>query len=93
MFGWTKEPEFKFNLGDKIRDKITSFEGIVIGRHQWINNCNTYSVKPQTLKDGAPQEAHSFDEPQIDLVEEKAISDINRKTGGPERKVYQPNRL
>lgn len=92
MFGMTKEPEFRFNLGDKVRDKITTFEGIVTGRHQWINNCNTYSVKPQTLKDGAPQEAHAFDEPQLDLVEEKAFPELNRRTGGPDRKVTQPNR-
>ena len=89
--GTKKEPEFKFNLGDKIKDKITSFEGIIVGRHQWLNNCNTYSVKPQTLKDGAPQEAHNFDEPQLELVELKVVEE-NRKTGGPERKVSQPNR-
>lgn len=92
MFGLSKGPEFKFNLGDKIKDKITAFEGIVIGRHQWINNCNTYSVKSQVLKDGIPQEACSFDEPQLELVEEKAIKEMNRSTGGPDRKVKQPNR-
>lgn len=92
MFGIGKEPEFKFNLGDKLKDKITGFEGIVTGRHQWINNCNTYSVKPQVLKDGVPQDSHSFDEPQLDLVEEKAIPELNRRTGGPDRKVCQPNR-
>lgn len=92
MFGSKKEPEFKFNLGDKLRDKITGFEGIAVGRHQWINNCNTYSIKPQMLKDGAPQDSHSFDEPQLDLVEEKAIPDINRKTGGPERPIGKHSR-
>ena len=92
MFGIGKEPEFKFGLGDKLKDKITGFEGIVTGRHQWINNCNTYSVKPQTLKDGVPQDSCNFDEPQLDLVEEKAIPEMNRKTGGPDRKVSQPNR-
>jgi len=93
MFGISrKEPEFKFNLGDVAKDKITGFEGVIIGRHQWLNNCNTYSIKPRTLKDGAPQDSQSFDEPQLDLAEEKVI-ESNRKTGGPERKVPQPNRL
>lgn len=91
MFGAKKEVVFEFNLGDKVHDKITGFEGIVIGRHQWLNNCNTYSVKPQTLKDGAPQESHSFDEPQLKLVQCDIIEPGNRKTGGPERKVLQPN--
>lgn len=91
MFGKKKEPEFKFDLGDKVRDKITNFEGVLIGRHQWLNNCNTYSVKPTTLKDGAPQDSCSFDEPQLDLVTAK-VAESNRKTGGPERTVSQPNR-
>ena len=92
MFGKEKKLEFNFNLGDKVKDKITGFEGIVTGRHQWVNNCNTYSVQPQILKDDAPQDACNFDESQLDLVEEKKISEVNRETGGPDKKVSQPNR-
>lgn len=91
MFGKQKEPEFKFELGSKVKDKITSFEGVIIARHQWLNNCNTYTVQPQTLKDGTVQNTHQFDEPQLELVEENIVEE-NRKTGGPERKVNQPNR-
>jgi hypothetical protein len=92
MFGMKKEPEFKFSLGDEVKDVITGFTGICIGRHQWINNCNTYSVKSQTLKDGMPQEGIAFDEPQLEVVQEKVFQE-NRRTGGPERKVKQPNRF
>lgn len=83
--------EFAFNLGDKVRCKITGFEGIVIGRHQWINNCNTYSVKSQVLKDGMPQESVNFDEPQLELIVEKEVPIINQKTGGPDRKIAPTN--
>lgn len=91
MFGKNKQKEFKFNLGDKAKDTITGFEGVVTGRHQWLNNCNTYSVQPTVLKDGRPQDNCNFDEPQLELVEEK-VHQGNRNTGGPERKVSQPNR-
>ena len=85
------ETSFKFNLGSEVRDKITGFVGIVVSRHQWINNCNTYSAMSQKLKDGMPQESARFDEPQLELVK-KDVVESNTKTGGPDRKVQQPNR-
>ncbi len=91
MFGTRKEPEFKFNLGDKVQDTITGFTGIVTLRSQWLNNCNTYGVQPTELKDGSPQDRQHFDEPQLALVEEKVVSE-SRTTGGPERHVPATNR-
>ena len=83
--------EFKFNLGDKVKDEITGFEGIIIARVQWLNMCNTYTVKPQTLKDGVPQDSYGFDEPQILIVEEKVFK-ANQKTGGSKPVPMMPNR-
>lgn len=91
MFGKKKEPEFKFNLGDKVKDSITGFTGVITLRSQWLNNCNTYGVQPTELKDGAPQERQHFDEPQLIVVEEK-VSKESRSTGGPERQVPATNR-
>lgn len=64
-------PEFKFDLGDSLKDKITSFKGVVVARSQWLNQCNTYSLQSETMHDGAPIERQHFDEPQLKLVEEK----------------------
>jgi hypothetical protein len=96
--GKVGQKEFKFALGDPVKDLVTSFEGIVVSRHDWLNNCNTYGIQPQTLKDGAPQDRFTFDEPQLSLVEgkENIITKKlkkKKKTGGPERKVVQPNRF
>lgn len=84
MFNTEKEPKFKFNLGDRVKDSITGFEGIVTLRSQWLNNCNTYGVQPTELKDGTPQERQHFDEPQLSLVKEK-VAPSSSLTGGPER--------
>lgn len=93
MFSWSsKDPGFKFKLGDKVRDEITGFEGIVVVRSQWLNNCNTYGVQPTRLKDGVPQERQSFDEPQLTIVTKKVHKE-NRRTGGPERNVPTSNRF
>lgn len=82
---------FKFNLGSEVKDQITGFTGIVTSRHQWINNCNTYGVQCQKLKDGIPTESQRFDEPQLELVK-KEVFESNQRSGGPDRKVQQPNR-
>jgi hypothetical protein len=85
----TNDDDFVFQLGSQVRDTLTGFEGVVVCRAQWLNNCNTYSVKPRKLKDGIPQESHSFDEPQLELVEASVMSS-KRDTGGPERPMPNP---
>lgn len=83
--------DFKFGLGDEVRDVVTGFKGVVICRSQWLNNCNTYSVKPRELQLGLPQDTKHFDEPQLKLLK-KNVFRPERKTGGPERSVQAPNR-
>jgi len=77
---------FKYGLGDKVKDAITGFEGIITLRSQWLNACNTYGVTCTELKDGVPQDKQHFDEPQLSLVEEE-VHEPQRATGGPHGKV------
>jgi len=91
MLHVNNKPDFKFNLGDIVKDTITGFEGVVTLRSQWLNNCNTYGVQPQELKDGIPQERQHFDQPQLKLITEKEHKE-SRKTGGPTRTVFATNR-
>ena len=84
--------DFKFELGSTVKDTITNFEGVVIRRTQWLNNCNTYGVQPRKLLEGKIQEAWNFDEPQLELVPKKETLSSTRKTGGPERSVARTNR-
>ncbi len=77
---------FKFNLGDKVRDRITGFEGIILGRTEWMTGCRTYGVKSQALKDSSPIDAVWLDEIQLDLVMEQAVALHSHErpiTGGP----------
>ena len=81
----------KFKLGSRVKDIITGFEGIVVARSQWLNNCSTYGVQPEELKNGIPQEKQWFDEPQLELVKTKVFK-ANATTGGPQRSVPNINR-
>jgi len=81
-------------IGDKVKDKITGFTGIVIGITEWTNGCRTVGVKSLKLKDGMPQESYWIDENQLDLIKSKAkiikpmLYKINgediEKNGGPQ---------
>lgn len=85
--------EFEYDLGDEVRDTITNYCGVVIGRTQWLTNCNTYLVKSRELKEGKPMDAVNFDEPSIELVKAKAVKEMaGLKTGGPTPSVAPTNR-
>lgn len=88
--------EFKFNLGAKVRDRITGYTGIVTGRHEWIHMCHRYSVQSQELKDGKPIDACSFDVDALDLVQEAPEQKLTKDTGGPApepRRAPEPSRM
>ena len=91
MFGSNTKTNFKFNLGDEVKDVFTGYSGIISCRSQWIHNCNTYGVKSKELKDGKPMPCEWFDEPQLELIEEKKVKE-KRDTGGPCSSVPQLNR-
>jgi hypothetical protein len=91
LFGKKTDPKFKFDVGDKVKDTITGFSGIVVYRTQWLNNCNTYGVAPQELKDGIPVKNQHFDEPQLLMVDKESIKK-SQGTGGPDRKIQRTNR-
>ncbi len=74
----------KVGLGDRARDTITGFQGIVIGITDWLANCRRIGIQPEELKDGKPLEAVWFDEPHVELVGSTAHSIAAAPaTGGP----------
>lgn len=67
----SRKKDFKHELGWKVKDIITGFEGIVTGRAEHITGCNSYWVKPQKLTaEGKPLEAEYFDEDRLEFVDE-----------------------
>jgi hypothetical protein len=64
---------FQFSMGDRVKDKVTQFSGIVTGSADHVSGCDTYGVQAQELKDGLPTDAKWFDEPRLELVEAGAI--------------------
>jgi hypothetical protein len=69
-------------LGKKVRDKITGFEGIADSRHIYLHGCDRYSVT--TLVEGKPV-TEAFDEGSLEVIDEgiKAEEVKADKPGGP----------
>lgn len=76
----------KIKLGQKYRDKVTGFEGIATGIHEWMTGCNTVTIQPAVDKDGKIPETHGFDENRLEFVLEEDQEEIktDRTRGGPQ---------
>lgn len=83
-------------LGDKVRDRLTGYTGICIAQSEQLFAANRIGVQSETLKDGIPAEAQWFDEPQVQVIKEKAVKideekqEQTRKTGGPRPDPVRP---
>ena len=73
-----KTVEFKFDLGDRVRDAINGFEGIVVARTDYMTGCQHFGVKPQTLAaDGKSMDWEYVDGTYLELVPAEPV----RRTG------------
>lgn len=74
-------------LGSKVKDSLTSFEGIAVTRTEHLYGCIHIGIQPDRLdKEGKPLETQYFDEQRIELLEEKepeVSADSSAKAGGP----------
>lgn len=71
--------EFKFNRGDRVKDRVTGFVGVVVSRADHISGCDTYGLQPEQLKDGAPQKCEWFDEPRLEFVQAGVVPMIDTR--------------
>lgn len=55
-------------LGLKARDIVTGFEGVIVGRTEWMTGCATVGLAPGLDKDGKVPDATWFDETRVELL-------------------------
>lgn len=75
------------DLGQKAKDKITGFEGIITGRASYLYGCDQYSLVPTVSQDGKIGDTQWFDEGRIEITGPgiSAASVQVDKPGGPNR--------
>ncbi len=71
----------KLNNGDRVKDPISGFSGIVTCRLEYLNGCTRIQVNSEKLDAGRPIDSQYFDEPQLVLVKKNVHGGVNN-TGG-----------
>jgi hypothetical protein len=72
---------FEYELGDRLRDRVSEVEGIVIGRIEYLNGCTQYAIKPKKTKDGKVLDAEWVDSQQVEKVDD-GLRITKTRTGG-----------
>ena len=75
-------------LGQRVKDTITGFEGITTGHTKWLTGCDTFGVLSTELgDDGKPCETQWFDVLRLEAVPDAPVmaraEDVDTN-GGPQ---------
>jgi len=73
----------KIKLGDRVKDTLSGFTGVVIGITKYLHGCTVCGVKPPGLHNGKPIDIQWFDEPQLKIVKRKVAKPSAKENGGP----------
>mgnify|MGYP001557762942 CR=1 FL=1 len=74
----------KIELGQKVQDVITGFEGVVTGRVAYISGCKQNLVAPRIKPDGTLAESQWFDEDRLTVLDAPPIS-LKVRAPGPDK--------
>ncbi len=73
---------WKINNGDKVKDIVTGFVGVVVGRAEYLTGCRQVCVSP-AVRGGKCEDARWFDEDRVKLVKTRAVIVPIVNAGGP----------
>lgn len=75
---------FQYPLGCVLKDCITGFEGVVLGRTEYFTGCKHYGLASRGMKDGKPLDWEWFDESRLTMIS-RSIPTLQTEmgTGGP----------
>jgi len=81
--------EFKFALGQKVKERFTGFVGVIVAQTRYLNGCLKYGVSAINLdKDGKIPDWEWIDETQLETEGSwagESIADSEKVTGGPQQ--------
>lgn len=71
-------------LGWRVKDSITGFEGIATGYAKFLNGCERIAITPETLHEGKVLDIEYFDVHQLVVLNKKPQMRGKPKKGGKE---------
>lgn len=75
------DPFCGIELGDKVRDTLSGFTGIVMARSEHLTGCNQFHVLPASEKDNDLKDGQWFDVERLEKLESGVVEFANRYTG------------
>lgn len=69
-------------FGNEVKDKVTGFKGMVVGRVEYITGCAQFLIQPACKKDNDFIEAKWFDEDRVQVLSKKKKT-FGTKDNGP----------
>ena len=72
-------------LGQKVRDTVTGFTGIVTSRHEYMTGCARFGVTAPMRPDGTLIDPQTFDEVQLTVVKDTPSVNATPNRGGPRK--------
>jgi hypothetical protein len=85
--------DFKFDLGEVLKDKVTGFEGVVLGRSDYFTGCNHYGLCSRKLdSNGKTIDWEWFDETRMVPVRraKKLVAEPSNNEGSDAKAVGGP---
>lgn len=80
-----------FKLGDKIRDRVTGYEGIATVRSDWMNGCTLISIQGKGKEGEIPPKRQNcalrLAERVDDGINDKPVAVAKERTGGAPQRV------
>lgn len=72
----------KFRNGQKVRDRLSGFEGTITCCAEYMNGCIRYNVQPELDEEGHYQDSEVIDEQQLVLLMDEKQKKLPKKNGG-----------
>ena len=83
--------EFGFSNGDKVKETVTGFEGIITGSVIYLTGCNQYLVAAKAKDNFTEPISNWYDEGRLSLIKDEEINKttVTSKKNGCDK---QPNK-
>jgi hypothetical protein len=62
--------DFKHKLGDRVKDRVTGYTGIVTSQIKHLNGCHQYGVSAPIDDQGKMVDGYNIDEAQLEPVDD-----------------------
>jgi len=71
----------EIKLGQKVRDKVTRFEGIVVSKVEYLTGCNQCGITPQVQAGEKYPDCTYLDEARLEIIGEGVFLDVKNPGG------------